>query len=122
MRSNGRFWMLTVAVLVVALVAILAGCEKTTSVSSILDHPAKYMDHEVTIAGEVTKVYSAPLVIAEPGIYQVDDGTGAIWVVSEHSVPRVGSKVGLKGVVASPLKVLGGHIGAIIREDKRKVK
>jgi hypothetical protein len=108
--------------LTIALVVMLAGCEKTRSISSILENPDRLMGDEVTIAGEVTRVYTAPLVIAEPGVYQVDDGTGLIWVITKYGAPREGSKVGVKGIVSSPIKILGDHFGAVIREEKRKTK
>jgi len=122
MRSIRKASVLAFVVLAIALVAVLAGCQKTRSISSILQNPDRFMGDEVTIAGEVTKVYSAPLVIAEPGVYQVDDGTGTIWVITKYGAPREGSKVGVKGIVSSPIKILGDHFGAVIREERRKTK
>ncbi|MDO8589281.1 MAG: hypothetical protein Q7T82_19840 [Armatimonadota bacterium] len=105
----------------VVLLAALAGCHNDRiSIARILENPDRYMDREVTVAGEVTKAYTAPLFIAEPGVYQIDDGTGLIWVITKHGAPRVGSEVGLKGIVSSPIRILGDHFGAVIREDRRK--
>lgn len=108
--------------LAIALVLLVAGCEKTQSISGILRDPDKFIGRDVTIAGEVRKVYTVPLGIAEPGAYQVDDGTGVIWVITKYGAPREGAKVGLKGTVSSPLKILGDHFGAVIREEKRQTK
>ena len=117
-----RPFALPVLIAVVALLAV-AGCrDNRTSIGRILENPDRYLDREVTVAGEVTKVYSAPLIIAEPGIYQIDDGTGLIWVITKYGTPRVGSEVGLKGIVESPIKLLGEHIGAVIREERRKTR
>jgi hypothetical protein len=33
------------------------------------------------------------------GVYQVDDGTGKLWVVSEKGVPREGARVAVKGTI-----------------------
>jgi len=120
-KRSPAFWGL--AILTLALItAITAGCQKVNKISSILEDPGRYMGDEVTVAGEVTKVRSFQLIIAEPGLYRIDDGSGTIWVITKHGVPREGAKVGLKGIVSSPIGILGDHYGAVIRETKRKVK
>ena len=74
------------------------------------------------MAGEVTKTYAVNLVIAEAGAYQVDDGTGKIWVITRNGVPREGAKVGLKGRVESGIRLGQEMIGAIIREEDRRTQ
>ncbi|MDO8681928.1 MAG: hypothetical protein Q7N50_00405 [Armatimonadota bacterium] len=114
---------LALIVLALVLVTAVSGChDKRTDISRILQNPDKYMGDEVIVAGEVVKVYSAQLIIAEPGLYQVDDGTGTIWVVTKNGVPREGVKIGLKGIVSSPIKIAGESFGAVIRESERRYK
>src|SRR5450759_1443842 len=94
------------AMLIVAAV-VLAGCNNRTKISSILDRPDRYMNREVLVGGTVTKTYAVNLIIAEPGAYQIDDGTGKIWVTTQHGVPEEGRTVGLKGTVSSGLRIGG---------------
>ena len=110
--------------LILAAVLILAvGCkENSTAISSILDQPDKYVNHEVLVGGNVTKSYGVNLFIADAGAYQIDDGTGKIWVISRNGVPNIGEQVGLKGTVASGMKLGGQMFGAVIREQQRQVR
>jgi hypothetical protein len=102
---------------------ILSGCKSDRlMISSILQNPDKYMDKNVLVAGEVTKTYSVDLLISEAGAYQVDDGSGKIWVITKTGVPREGTKVGLKGTVSSGVKLGRERFGAVIREQERRAK
>ena len=110
------------ATLLVAAV-VLAGCgDKRTKISAILDSPDRYMNREVLVGGKVTNTYAVNLVIAEMGAYQVDDGTGKIWVTTKNGVPQEGQTVALKGTVSSGLKLGGETFGAILREIERQTE
>lgn len=100
----------------------MAGCKDTkrTSISSILQRPETYIDRPVILAGEVTKVYAVNLLIAEAGAYQIDDGTGKIWVITRTGVPKVGSKVGLKGRVSNGARLGKEVVGAVIKEGEHR--
>lgn len=120
--NRTRFFILAALVAVTALV--VAGCKDNDriKISSILERPDKYLDRNVIVAGEVTKTYAVDLFIAEAGAYQVDDGTGKIWVITRTGVPREGTKVGLKGSVGSGIKIGRELFGAVIREEERRMK
>lgn len=110
------------AILLVAAV-LFAGCkDNRTKISSILDRPDRYMDREVLVAGTVSKTYAVNLIIAEPGAYQIDDGTGKIWVTTKTGVPSEGRSVGLRGTVTGGLKIAGQTYGAVIREVERQTR
>ncbi|HOK54250.1 MAG TPA: hypothetical protein PLZ21_02430 [Armatimonadota bacterium] len=121
MRRASILLLLAITALAVVLTA---GCkdDDRTKISKILEQPDKYVDRDVIIAGEVIKTYGVDLFIAEAGAYQVDDGTGKIWVISKNGVPREGVKVGLKGRVSSGLRLGREVFGAVIREEERKTK
>ena len=107
-------------VLILLLVGTLgyAACEKTT-IGKINNDPDRYRGKEVGVTGTVTDSYGVPLV---GGAYEIDDGTGKIWVVSRNGAPRKGSKVGAKGRVHSGL-TFGSHtFGTVIEESDRRVK
>ena len=109
------------AVVLVAAVALATGCKETrTSISTILNRTDEYMNRDVHIGGTVTKVYGVDLVIAEAGAYQVDDGTGKMWVTTKNGVPEVGQRLAVKGTVSSGLRIGGETLGAVLREIERQ--
>lgn len=115
-------WICLAAALIFSML-IVNGCkDERTMINKILERPDKYVGKEVKIGGEVTKSYSVNLILAEAGAYQVDDGSGKIWVITKTGVPREGSLVGLKGDVSSGMKLLGQTFGAVVREEERKTK
>ena len=91
--------------LLVGALALLTGCERK-SIRDVLADPQRYADREVTIVGEVVDSYS----VLGKGAYRVDDGTGKLWVVSVHGVPRRGSRVGVQGSVKD-----GFDLGSMVR-------
>lgn len=118
-----RFQIIALAVMTAAAVLFSSGCkDNRTRVSAILQNPDKFISREVTVGGEVTKTYAVNLIIAEAGAYQVDDGTGKIWVITHNGVPREGAKVGLKGTVSNGIKLGHELFGAVIQEKDRRVK
>src|SRR5215467_10866558 len=103
-----------VAILLLSLT--LAGCERK-SISEINADPGRFMNKEVMVAGRVTQSIGA----FGHGIYQVDDGTGAIWVyASSRGVPSKGAMVGVKGHVTSPITFLGLNYATVIQETIRR--
>lgn len=107
----------------VSLVAVmlLIGCKgDRTKISSIFEHTNDFVDREVVVGGEVTKTYAVDLVITEAGAYQVDDGTGKIWVITKNGVPEEGQTVVVKGTVSSGMKLAGESLGAFLREIDRR--
>jgi hypothetical protein len=110
------------AMLLVAAI-VLAGCnDNRTKISSILERTDSYMNREVLVGGKVTKTYAVNLFIAEAGAYQVDDGTGKIWVITKNGVPQEGQTVGLKGTVSSGVKLGRESFGAVLREIDRQTR
>ena len=72
----------------------MSGCEQKT-INQIKAEPSKYANRDVAVAGQVTRSFS----VLGRGAYEIDDGTGKLWVVSEKGVPREGSKVVVKGKI-----------------------
>src|SRR5215813_13541532 len=103
-----------VAILLLGLA--LAGCEQK-SISEINADPGRFMHKEVMVAGRVTQAVGA----FGHGIYQVDDGTGAIWVyASTRGVPSKGATVGVKGQVMPTITFLGLNYATVIQETDRR--
>lgn len=98
-----------------ALFAVFtAACASGASVGQLKTNPGRYVDKNVTVRGTVTSSWGIPLVPLK--MYQVDDGTGEILVVSDDNrVPSKGARVKVTGKV-SEFAVLGGRsIGLHLR-------
>ena len=96
---------------------ILTACSQTT-ISKINADPARYKNKEVGIVGRVTDSYG----IMGTGTYEIDDGTGRIWVATTRGVPSKGSRVGVKGHVHTGFAIGGRSFGTVIEESGRKVE
>ena len=99
----------------VALFAVFtAACASGASVGQLKTNPGRYVDKNVTIRGTVSSSWGIPLVPLK--MYQVDDGTGEILVVSDDNrIPSKGARVKVTGKV-SEFAVFGGRsIGLHLR-------
>jgi len=89
-------------------VLLLSGCEQK-SINHILADPHRYANQEVGVAGKVIRSYS----VLGHGAYEVDDGTGTLWVISKTGVPREGARVGVKGTIDDGFNL--GELGPILK-------
>jgi hypothetical protein len=105
---------LGILIAAIAIMVVLAGCERT-KISDINQDPGRYRNREVTIAGEVTNAFGA----LNQGAFEVDDGTGRLWVVSSgFGVPSQGARVAVTGRVQSGVTVGGRSFANVLRETK----
>jgi hypothetical protein len=81
-------------VLAAGLGLLAAGCAHTT-VNKLMAQPSRYYHREVALTGDVVK----SLGVLGHGIYQLDDGTGTIWVYSTRGMPRQGARVKVWGTI-----------------------
>ena len=61
--------------------------------------------------------YGVPFV---GGAYEIDDGTGKIWVLTERGTPSKGARVGVKGRVVNGPTFKGRNFGVAMRETDRR--
>ncbi len=96
---------------------LLAACPGTKPIKELLDDPSRFNGETVRIAGEVTQSVGALGV----GVYQVNDGTGTLTVVSQagKGTPRTGAQIGVEGTFRSAF-TLGSTTVAVLMEQKRK--
>lgn len=104
--------------LLLAGAVLLTACPSRTTISKINADPARYKNKEVGVVGRVTDSYG----IAGTGAYELDDGTGRIWVATTQGVPSRGSKVGVRGNVHTGFNLAGRSFGTIVEETGRKVQ
>lgn len=98
------------------LLLLLAGCAPVR-IGRILADPLRYQNRQVQVEGTVTGGVNAFV----GGAYQVDDGTGRIFVLSGGGAPKRGDRVRVKGRVQNGVTVLGRGYGTAISEKDRRV-
>src|SRR5262245_54340086 len=95
---------------VVALGLALVACERV-KIGDLNADPGRFMNKEVAVAGTVTQSIGA----LGKGIYQVDDGTGRLWILaSNNGVPSKGARVGVKGHVVPTVTFLGINYATVL--------
>jgi hypothetical protein len=99
------------------LVSVLQGCSQHTKIADLTSDPARYRGKDVTIVGNVTESFGA----LGTGAYQVDDGTGKIWIIAQQTgVPSKGAHVQVTGRLMEGANIGGRSLGTAIRESHRK--
>jgi hypothetical protein len=86
-----------------AALSTLTACASSRSVNQVLADPSRYANHEVSLSGQVVRSTSA----LGTGAYELDDGTGRVWVVSRRGVPRKGARVKVTGTVRDAYDIGG---------------
>jgi len=106
----------TLIIVLVILGLAVIGCERER-ISTINSDPGRFLHKDVVVAGTVTQAIGA----FNHGIYQVDDGTGVIWVYSSsHGAPSKGARVGVRGRIMPTISFLGINNATILQESERR--
>ncbi len=96
---------------------LLAGCPPRESIAKINEDPGRFAGKEISIAGRVTDSFGA----MGSGVFQVDDGTGTMWVFSErYGVPGSGAKLAVTGRIEQGFAFGGRNFATILRETERR--
>jgi hypothetical protein len=97
-----------------ASVLLLAGCP-STKIGDIQKDPGKYMNKQITVSGKVSSSYG----MLGMGMFQVNDGSGSIWVLSEnYGVPGQGTNVDVTGQLVQTASFGGKNFSNVLRETK----
>jgi hypothetical protein len=102
-----------------------AGGPKHRSIADIEHNPGRFEGKKVTVKGIVRDSYGigVPGTYIGGGAYEIDDGTGTIWVMAVgRNVPTKGVELSVEGVVANTLDWHGRNHGLGITEEKRHYK
>jgi len=95
---------------------LMAACPRSTTIRDIQNDSGRFRDKEVSISGRVVTSFGA----AGEGAYEVDDGTGRIWVLtSQGGVPGQGAQVRVAGRVSSGVTFAGRSFATVLRETQR---
>ena len=102
--------------------ALLAGCAaRGVQIAQLKSQPDRYDDKTISVTGVVTNSFGIPLVPFQ--IYNVEDGTGEITVLSRASrAPSKGARVRVTGKI-NEVGVFGGRsFGLHIEESDRQIR
>ncbi|HEV8523119.1 MAG TPA: hypothetical protein VGQ71_01360 [Terriglobales bacterium] len=106
----------TLLLVVVALTAVLIACPQQTKIGDLTSNPGRYAGKEVKITGKVTSSFG----LLGTGAFEVDDGTGKIWVLSEnYGVPSKGAKVSITGRVTEGASVGDRSFAVALRQTQK---
>lgn len=101
---------------------LMTGCAaRGVRIAELKDQPTKYDNKSVSITGTVTSSWGIPLLPYQ--LYNVDDGTGEITVLSQSGrTPARGTRVEVKGRINEFATLGGRSVGLHIQEQDRKIK
>jgi hypothetical protein len=101
------------------LIVGLLGCPQSKSISQVLADPSRYYNDDVTVTGSVTESWG----LMGVGAYQIDDGTGKLWIIADNrGVPGKGIRVASKGRIQSGFSLGGRSFAVVMREKDRKTR
>jgi hypothetical protein len=104
-------------VAVLAAMVLIAGCPTQTSIADINKDPGHFAGKDVSIHGTVSDSFGA----LGNGVFQIDDGTGRMWVYSQnYGVPGNGSRVAVTGRIEQGFAFGGRNFGVILRETETR--
>lgn len=96
-------------------VLLLVGCPNHASIADITRDPAHYAGKEITINGQASEAFGG----FGNGFFQMDDGTGRIWVLSgNYGLPASGARVSVTGQVQQGISIGGRNFGVVLRQTK----
>lgn len=102
--------------LILAGTLLLTACPKRETISRINADPGRYRERDVTVAGTVTDSYG----LLNMGVYELDDGTGRLLVLTHSGLPSRGAKVGAKGRINTGVSYGGRSYGTVLEESERR--
>jgi hypothetical protein len=102
-------------IIVLLLLTLLLGCPPRTTIAEINRDPGKYQGKEITVAGNVSDAFGA----LGTGVFQIDDGTGRLWVFSQnYGVPGSGAKVSVTGRLEQGFSFGGRSFALALRQTQ----
>jgi len=104
--------------LILVGVLFLTACPNRETISKINADPGRYRNKDVAVAGTVTDSYG----VLDMGIYEIDDGTGKLLVVTHRGLPSRGAKVGATGRIFTGANYGGKSYGTVLEESDRRAK
>jgi hypothetical protein len=104
----------------IALFVLLTGCNRVTTVQDVQANPHRnWLTSTVRLQGTVGS--QAPLIDAR--LYQLQDATGTIWVLSRKPPLQPGQQVLIQGQVRyQPIEIAGQDLGDVYIEEEQQLQ
>ena len=120
LRNNKvRFWHIQGQLLSgISLILILANSCANPKILNIKNNIEEFKNQEVTLNGKVIETLAIPFV--RTGAYQLDDGSGRIWVLSAKNVPERGNQVIVTGTITVGVELGGKRFGVMVKETNKE--
>ncbi len=111
---------LRVGVAILFSFLILSGCSGlfSTPIGKILADPRAYAGKTVTVSGEVTSIFSLVFI----KYFKLRDETGEIVIVTDKPLPKVGTKINVKGTVQEAFSIGDQQLIVIVEQSKPETK
>ena len=95
---------------------ILSGCNGlfSTPIGKILADPRAYAGKTVTVSGEVTQIFSLVFI----KYFRLRDETGEIIIVTDKPMPKVGTKIKVKGTAQEAFSIGDQQLIVIVEQGK----
>ena len=103
-------------ILISCVLSILLSCAASVRISDIKQEPRRFHDKRVTVSGTVTETLTLP--ILGVGVYQINDGTGKLWIKPNGDVPYKNDRVTVSGELKVGLSISGKNFGLILIESE----
>lgn len=118
--ARQQSWSLALCLLLGLGTVSLTGCNAlarfgigTTSIEAVVNNPMGHSD--VIVRGEVTNQFGA----FGRGVYEIQDKTGTLWVLTEAGLPSMHSTVTVRGTAAEGVSLGGRNFGVLFTESER---
>ena len=112
-----KFSRMILAFAAIAGLLALVGCPTHASIADINKDPGRYANKDVSIHGTVSEAFGA----LGNGVFQIDDGTGRMWVYSQNfGIPGNGNEISVTGRVQQGFAVAGRNFGVILRQTEAR--
>jgi hypothetical protein len=108
---------LQLSIALVLLAVCFVGCTTRASIADINRDPGRFAGKEITIQGRASDSFGG----FGNGVFQVQDSTGSIWVLSQNfGLPADGAQVSVTGEVQQGLSFGGRNYGVMFRQTKAR--
>lgn len=99
-------------------VLMLLGCPQRKNIGDIARAPQRYTNKDIVVTGTVVNTFG----VLVAGVYEIDDGTGKMWVISNGGVPSKGTRVATRGNIEPTFSLGGRSFATVLREKQRKYR
>jgi hypothetical protein len=99
-----------------ALLSLLACGLAPVKIGDIMRDPTRFENQTVTLHG--TAKHGTKLPFMSHSVYEVDDGTGTLAVLTKGALPAEGKRVLVRGKIRTAFRVGGESFGVVLMEGE----